>query len=116
MVKSGVECATTEGEYNFGKQQSVKACASRCALKPGCKYFIVGTGSKLGSCYQESVDSDDCGPDGYEVDSYNLYSVTSSGTFMCLCHMNTIAKFHGGFPKHGCAVAVAQFAPSERTG
>ena len=76
LIKTGVECEENFGEHNFGKQSSLESCAQKCETRAGCTYFIYGTGPKEGNCWQEGVTSDDCGPKGYESDSYDLYKIT----------------------------------------
>ena len=79
LLKEGVECATAIGEVNFGKIDSLAGCAQTCKDYDGCKYFVYGIGPKAGNCWMEGgVGSDDCGDEGYEVDSYNLYKLDDS--------------------------------------
>jgi len=76
LVKRGVECNSTD--IFLGTFEDVDSCAATCATAASCKFFIFGTSSKQGRCYQEKTASEAC-PEGWEVDSYDFYTLRSCG-------------------------------------
>jgi secreted trypsin-like serine protease len=83
LLHENVECASIEGEVNFGVQESVEMCAAQCSSHPSCRYFIFGTNQNAGKCRMEGVTADDCGDQGYKKDSYNLFKQLDSEGFTC---------------------------------
>ncbi|KAK3272669.1 hypothetical protein CYMTET_19049 [Cymbomonas tetramitiformis] len=75
LLKSGVEC--NSGDTSLGTKASVEDCAAACHATSGCTYFVFGTGSKSGACYEEDTTSPDCS-EGWESDSYDFYSLAGN--------------------------------------
>ena len=72
LIKRGVECSSPD--VDFGAVDSAAACAQRCAAARDCRFFIFGTGSKLGDCYGEFTMSDTC-EEGWEIDDFDFYAL-----------------------------------------
>ena len=59
LVKAGYQCLSAEKVY-LGNFSSLPLCASACSSKPGCRFFIYGTGRKAGTCFQELTPDASC--------------------------------------------------------
>ena len=76
LLKAGHECSSADSSLG-GKQPSLSACAMLCARRPGCVYFIYGTGGKKrGDCYVEHTATAAC-TEGWEADDFDTYELGS---------------------------------------
>ena len=74
LLKAGHECSSADSSLG-GKQPSLSACAMLCARRPGCVYFIYGTGGKKrGDCYVEHTATAAC-TEGWEADDSDTYEL-----------------------------------------
>ena len=78
MIKSDNEC--NDNDEHLGDFTSLKECANACRNKAGCKFFIYGKDSKQGSCWWEKTSDSSCS-EGWEVDEYDFYEITSKFSF-----------------------------------
>ena len=85
-VRRGVECAS--GDASFGMYDSVEQCEAACVATFACRFFIFGTGSKVGHCYQEFTEAPSCA-EGWEPDEYDFYSLVRWS------HIGSV-RLHGG--------------------
>ena len=58
-LDEGVGEGAAEKVY-LGNFSSLPLCASACSSKPGCRFFIYGTGRKAGTCFQELTPDASC--------------------------------------------------------
>jgi hypothetical protein len=70
LTQSGSECQSSDTW--LGWFSTVQQCADACRNGDFCRYFIYGTGSKAGNCYEEYTDAATC-PEGWESDEYDFY-------------------------------------------
>jgi len=80
LIKSGHECKSSDSF--LGKFSNVEDCANR-AGETGSQFFVYGTDSKAGKCYNEFTRSASC-PEGWERDSYNFYEIRSGPSELAL--------------------------------
>jgi hypothetical protein len=58
LVRTGEECLSANTD--LGAHATVAGCASACAARDGCRFFVVGTGGAAGACWQEQTLSVGC--------------------------------------------------------
>ena len=77
-LKSGVECNSND-EY-LNQFSNVGKCAEACKNKPGCNFFLYGTGWwTKGFCYWEKTSSASC-PEGWGDYDYDFFQLTFGNT------------------------------------
>lgn len=96
LAHSGGECMSED--HNLTPEataETVDVCAQRCAAMVNqeytgadgitrtatCRFFIFGTGAKVGRCYAEFTTSRDC-PEGFENDEYDFYELVTPASPM----------------------------------
>ena len=73
LQHSGGECISID--VDLGNFATLSECADACAASGVCSFFIYGEGSAWGgNCHRECTSDVSC-PEGWEVDSYNFYSI-----------------------------------------
>eukprot|EP01043_Picozoa_sp_COSAG02_P012697 COSAG02_NODE_494_length_21161_cov_48.367534_8_plen_1392_part_00 len=77
LVHSGGDCLSND--VDLGTFATLSECADACVASGGCSFFIYGEGSAWGgNCHRECTSDASC-PEGWEVDSYNFYSIDRAG-------------------------------------
>merc|ERR1712228_619700 len=72
LIKEGAECLSSD--ESLGTGMTLEECSEACSKINGCKFFILGSGSKEGYCYWEKTENENC-DEGWEDDEFNFYAI-----------------------------------------